>query len=194
MSKPSQPKRQPFRQPPRAKRRVVFAAAAELFYHPDLGVADLADRMGLAYSTTKRVLRALKQARVLFGRAGNLRVTPANLPNYDEAFSQALIQVAADASQFTAGERPDPSDLYSTEGELLDWLVAALPRQELFAGTIIVEDGDILMGAVDHGLVIRAHGVSPGALFDFARLGVEQAPGVRHTRTLMVAQSVRPSA
>lgn len=169
----------------------VFALTATLFYQPDVSMAQLTSRLRLSSASIKRVMRRLRENRIVHGRLGAVRLNLAFLPELSPSFCHGLVAAETEPKRIKAP--PGSEDLARCDPEkaLLCWLCNALPSNNLYRGKIIVESGHIVMGDPQFSLLMTVYAISSSLLCDFARLGVEQVDGVYRTRTLVIEYTAR---
>ncbi len=171
----------------------VFALAATLFYQPDASMTQLTSRFRLSPASIKRVMRRLRENRIVHGRLGAVRLNLAFLPELSPSFCHGLVAAETEPKRIKAP--PGMEDLARCDPEkaLLGWFCNALPINDLYRGKIIVESGHIVMGDPQFSLLMTVYAISSSLLCDFARLGVEQVDGIYRTRTLMIEYTARQS-
>lgn len=173
-------------------REDVFAVVVALMYHRGKSLEQLSCLLDLSASTIKRVLQQLREAGVISGRLGSLRINLVRLAKPPLSCSSVLVAINVDVKGLSSNDGGTLADRRDDEHNLLTRVCNDLPLTPPYKGQIIVEQGHIVMGHADIGMVIIAHALSSDTLFDFVRLGIEKQKGIRGTQTLMLHRSVGP--
>jgi DNA-binding Lrp family transcriptional regulator len=163
-----------------------FALAAHLFYQPEASIEQIGNHFNFSAATVKRMLRRFRQKKIVQGRLGSMKFNLAPLPEFSSSFCKAIVAAETDIEQVKTISHADDPKPHDTEQVLLYRLCNELPREERYAGRIIVEVGYIVMGEPQFSLLMIVYGASTSALFEFSRFGLERTDGVHRTRTLMV--------
>jgi len=167
-----------------------FTAVALLRYDREISIARLSETLKLSAASVKRMLRYLRQAGIIEGRLGHVRIVFSQLVKPPVSCSTANVIAALDVHAIRIPDARGLAKDEDVEYGLLRWICHTLPKVEKYQGRIIVERGQIQMGDPQSAMLISAHGASHDILFDFVRLGIEKTDGIVHTRTLSVARTV----
>lgn len=165
-----------------------FRALAYLKENPDAQQEDLVKYLGVSPSTVKRSFLRLKKLGALeFIKKGRKIVHFDRLQGAKRAFVGVKVDIKT-FQEIARGRRGRKRALpYRSEEAMLNYISKELIKKQEYKGLVVVEQGAIIMGSDEFGIMLVVVAAADEILFNFVRRHLEMLEGVEGTQTFVTA-------